>query len=124
MESGALKNFHVIVKQITKFDGRKAEEFLEWDSKLCVSLSVNNRTIFKILQEQERRLFARPEISQIKTYTAYSSSPQMVQRSPWFEGFRVKHRLREHDTNNRRGQPFAKNSTGVRGRSFGRSTLG
>ena len=29
-----MNNFHAIVKQITKFDGRRADEFLEWDSKL------------------------------------------------------------------------------------------
>ena len=29
MESGAVDNFHVIVNQITKFNGRKADEFLE-----------------------------------------------------------------------------------------------
>ena len=50
MESGAVNNSHVIVKQITKFDGRRADEFLEWDSKLRASLSVYNKTIFNILQ--------------------------------------------------------------------------
>ena len=40
MESGDVNNFHVIVKQITRFDGRRADEFLEWDSKLRASLSV------------------------------------------------------------------------------------
>ena len=44
----------MIVKQITKFDGRRADEFLEWDSKLCASLSVYNKTIFNVLQWQER----------------------------------------------------------------------
>ena len=29
MESGAANNFQVIVKQVTKFDGRRADEFLE-----------------------------------------------------------------------------------------------
>ena len=65
-----------------------------------------------------RRLFARPLMPQIKTYTAGYSSPQLVQRSLWFGGFRAKHRLREQDTDDRRGKPFAKNSTGVRGRPF------
>ena len=69
-----------------------------------------------------RRPLAQPGVPQIKAYTAYSSSPLLVQRSPWFEGFRAKHRLREQDTDNRRGQPFARNSTGVCGRPFGRST--
>ena len=58
MEPGVVNNynFHVIVKQITKFDGRRADTFLEWDSKLCASLSVYNRTIFNVLPGQERPL--------------------------------------------------------------------
>ena len=54
MESGAVNNFHVIMKQITKFDGKRADEFLKWDSKLRSSLSVYNKTIFNVLQGQER----------------------------------------------------------------------
>ena len=54
MESGAVNNFHVIVKQITRSDGRRADEFLEWDAKLCASLSVYNKTTFNVLQGQER----------------------------------------------------------------------
>ena len=54
MESGAVNNFYVIVKQITKFDGWRADEFLEWDSKLRASLSMHNKTIFNALQEQQR----------------------------------------------------------------------
>ena len=54
MESNAVNNFHVIVKQITEFDGRKTDEFLEWDSKLRASFSVYNKTIFNVLQGQER----------------------------------------------------------------------
>ena len=53
MESGAVNNFHVIVKQITKFDGKRADEFLKWDSKLRSNLSVY-KTIFNVLQGQER----------------------------------------------------------------------
>ena len=34
-----MNNFHVIVKQTTKFIGRKADEVLEWDFKLCASLN-------------------------------------------------------------------------------------
>ena len=55
-----------------------------------------------------RRPLARPGMPKTKTYTACSSSPQLAQRSPWFGGFRAKHRLREQDTDNWRGQPFEK----------------
>ena len=49
-----MKNFHVIVKHITKFDGRRVNKLLAWDSKLCASLSVCNKTTFNVLQGQER----------------------------------------------------------------------
>ena len=51
MEVGAVSTFHAIVEQITKFDGRRMDEFLEWDSNLCASLSVYNETTFNVLQE-------------------------------------------------------------------------
>ena len=46
-----MNNFPVIVKQITRFDGRRANEFLEWDSKLCTSLSVYTKIISNVLQK-------------------------------------------------------------------------
>ena len=54
MEAGAVKNFHVIVKKITKFDGRRADEFLECNSKLRACLGVHSKTIFNVLKVQER----------------------------------------------------------------------
>ena len=71
-----------------------------------------------------RRSLARPGMPQTKPSTACSFLPQLVQRSSWFEGFRAKYRLREQDTNHRRGQPFARIVTGVGGRPSGRSTSG
>ena len=50
---GTTNNLHV-VKQISKFDGKKADDFLERSSKLRASLSIYNRGIFNILQGQER----------------------------------------------------------------------
>ena len=49
-----MNNLQVIVKQKNKFDGKRVDEFLEWDSKLCASLSVYNRIFFNVLQGQER----------------------------------------------------------------------
>ena len=43
-------NFHVIVKKITKFDGRRADELLEFDSKLRTSLGVYNKKRFIVLR--------------------------------------------------------------------------
>ena len=45
---------HVVLKQMTKFDGKKADDFLEWSSKLRACLSIYNRAIFNILQGKER----------------------------------------------------------------------
>ena len=47
-------NLHVVLKQTSKFDGNKTDDFLEWSSKLCASLSIYNRAIFTIMQGQER----------------------------------------------------------------------
>ena len=54
MESGAVDNFHVIVKKVTKFDGRRADKVLGWNSKVLASRSVYNKTISNVLQGIER----------------------------------------------------------------------
>ena len=51
---GTTNNLHVVLKQISIFDGKKADDFLEWSSKLRASLNTYNRAIFNILQGQER----------------------------------------------------------------------
>ena len=75
------------------------------------STSYNGRSGRQNSMPTRRPLAGMP---QIKIYTACSSPPKLAPCSPWLEGFRAKHRLREQDTNNRRGQLFAGNSTGVR----------
>ena len=49
-----MNNFHVIVKKISNFDGRRADKFLKWDLKLRASIGVNNMTILNVLQGQEQ----------------------------------------------------------------------
>ena len=39
-----------MVKQVSKFDGKNADDFLEWSSKLRVSLSLYSEPIFEIVQ--------------------------------------------------------------------------
>ena len=51
---GTTNHLPVVLKQISKFDGQKADDFLEWSSKLSVGLRIYNRAIFNILQGQER----------------------------------------------------------------------
>ena len=51
---GTTNHLPVVLKQISKFDGQKADDFLEWSSKLSVGLRIYSRAIFNILQGQER----------------------------------------------------------------------
>ena len=43
-----------VVKQVSKFDGKNADEFLEWFSELRVSLSLYSKPIFGIVQGSQR----------------------------------------------------------------------
>ena len=72
MDSGAVNNFHVIVKQKPKFGGRRADDFLEWGSKHRASLSVYKKTILNVLQGQERpsKFIADQETTRATWYTA------------------------------------------------------
>ena len=67
-----MNNFHVIVKQITKFDGRRADKFLECGSKLFSSLRVYNKTTFNVSQGQERpsEFDADQETTRVTWYSA------------------------------------------------------
>ena len=41
-------------KHVSKFDGKNADDFLEWSSKLCLSLSLYSKLIFEIVQGSQR----------------------------------------------------------------------
>ena len=43
-----------VVKQVSKFDGKNADDFLEWSSKLRVSLSHHSKPTFEIVQGLQR----------------------------------------------------------------------
>ena len=47
-------NVQHVVKQVSKFDGKKADDFLEWSSKLRASLSLYSKPIFEIVQGSQR----------------------------------------------------------------------
>ena len=47
-------NVQHVVKQVSKFDGKKANDFLEWSSKLRISLSLYRKPIFEIVQGLQR----------------------------------------------------------------------
>ena len=91
-----MNNFHVIVKQITKFDGRRVDESLEWDSKLRASFNVY-KTIFNVLQGQERP--SEFNVNQETTRSTWDAANQDLysvlffttagRRSPWFGSSRA-----------------------------------
>ena len=43
-----------VVKQVSKLDGKNADNFLKWSSKLRVSLSLYSKLIFAIVQGPQR----------------------------------------------------------------------
>ena len=43
-----------MVKQVSKFDGKNAEDFFEWPSKLHVSPSLYSKLILKIIHGSQR----------------------------------------------------------------------
>ena len=51
---GVTNTLDVVLTRTPKFDGTKADEFLEWSSKLRSSLSIYNKPTFNILQGKER----------------------------------------------------------------------
>ena len=54
MNDSSTNNFHAIVKQVNKFDGKRAGDFLEWQSKLRTALSLYDRKIYNVLQGEQR----------------------------------------------------------------------
>ena len=47
-------NVQHVVKQVSKFAGKNADDFIKWSSKLRVSLSLYSKTIFEIVQGSQR----------------------------------------------------------------------
>ena len=47
-------NVQQVVKQIFTFDGKKANDFLEWSFKLRASLSLYHKFTFNIVQRSQR----------------------------------------------------------------------
>ena len=48
------ENVQQVVKQIFTFDGKKADDFLEWSFKLHASLSLYHKSTFNIVQRSQR----------------------------------------------------------------------
>ena len=54
MNDSSINNFHAVVKKVNKFDGKRAGDFLEWQSKLRTAFSLYNRIIYNVLQGEQR----------------------------------------------------------------------
>ena len=65
-------NVQHVGKQVSKFDGENADDFLEWSSKLRVSLSLYSKPIFEIVQGSQR--------------PSGLNSDQMTARDDWDDG--------------------------------------
>ena len=61
-----------MVKQVSNFDGNNADDFLEWSSKLRVSLPFYSKPIFKIVQGSQR--------------PSYFDNNQATAREDWDDG--------------------------------------
>ena len=133
MDSGAVSNFHMIVKQITKFDGRRADDFLEWGFKLRASLSVYNKTISNALQGQERPSeFDADQETICATWDAANQDLySMLFLTTTGSAFSMVRRFQGKTPAEGEGYGLqawavlrARSSTGVRGRPFGWSPSG
>ena len=127
-----MNNFHMIVQQIIKFDGRRAGEFWSGILRFVLTLACTTRQLSTSYKRRSGRQNLMPtrrhtratwgaanqDLYSVLFFNTAGSEFSVVRR------FRAKHRLREQDTDNRRGQPFARYLTGVRRRPFGRSTSG
>ena len=51
---GGTSNVQQVVKQVSKFHGKKVDDSLEWSSIFCGSLSLHNEPILNILQGLQR----------------------------------------------------------------------
>ena len=47
-------NVQYVAKQVSKFDGKNADYFREWYSKLRVNLSLYSKPIFEVVQRLQR----------------------------------------------------------------------
>ena len=76
-----------VLKQVSEFDGENADDFMEWSSKLRVSLSIYNNTTFETVNGRSghqswitiRQPLARVEIMSIIICTATSTSRHPAQ---------------------------------------------
>ena len=122
-------NLHVVLKKKLKFDGKKADDFIEWSCKLRASLSIYNRVIFTSCKGKSDRprpttvksLPVRRGMPPTRIYSAYCSLRRAAQPSSSYGESKAPHSRMEQDMDNRRGQRCVRTSKGVRAKQFARS---
>ena len=129
MNDSSTNNFHAIVKQVNKFDGKRAGDFLEWQSKLRTALSLYNRNIYNVLQGEQRPSNEDPDGATARVtwditnqnlfgvlfFATTGSAFSVVRR---FEGKGPK---MDQDMVSKPGRPFARNLMAVHERLCVRS---
>ena len=119
-------NVQHVVKQVSKFDGKNADDFLEWSSKLHVSLSLYSKSIFEILQGSQRP--SGLDNNQVTAREGWGDANHNLLSVPYFTtsglAFSVVRRFEWKRREDRvgHGQLYARSSTAARARSWERRT--
>ena len=128
---GGTNNLQQVVRQVSEFNGKKADNFLEWSSKLRVSLSLYHKSIFNIVQGLQRsselendkkRPLVTLWIRNITLCTVSFTSLHSTQLSLSCKGLRKRRERREQGTNKTHGQLYVKSSMAALARPCGRHT--
>ena len=109
---GTTNNLHVVSKQSSKFDGKKADDFLDWSCKLRASFSIYDTEPYltscrgKIDRRRPttvRPLPARRGMPPTRICSAYYFFRRAAQPSSSYGDSRAPHSRMEQDTDSRRG---------------------
>ena len=129
MNDSSTKNFHAIVQQVNKFDGKRAGDFLEWQSKLRTALSLYNRKIYNVLQGEQRPSNEDPDgaTARVTWDIANQNLFGVLFFATTGSAFSVVHRFEgrsskmDQDMVSKPGRPFARNLMAVHERLCVRS---
>ena len=129
MNDSSTNNFHAIVKQVNKFDGKRAGDFLEWQSKLRTALSLYNRKIYNVLQGEQRPSNEDPDGATARVTWDIANQnlfgvlffPRPVQHFRSFAGSKERGPKMDQDMVSKPGRPFARNLMAVHERLCVRS---
>ena len=122
-------NVQHVVKQVSTFDGKNADDFLEWSSKLRISLSLYSNLIYKIVQGSQRpsdldndQTTREGRDDANHDLFSTSISLRLAQLSLSCGGSKERHQRKEYGTDKTYGQLYARSSTAARARPCERRT--